>query len=332
MKLEKIDNLDYLLKINNDYYKNKLGYQSGLMDNEEVLQNFQKFGYLQGLYLKNKKNENIGYIVYQITGINQHHNKKELSLYLSDIYIDEKYQNKGLGNELINSTIIIDYMKNLFDFENIQIYSTIAIDNINSLKLHLKNNFKVYDIEKNEYKINNKKIDGYLLYKNYQGINNFDLINKLDSTNNDLLESLNINQNSNSNSILEIDNYSIDLFSTNNFIERFKYIDKFIYKSENNLKFQFLEESVNESEEEFKENFKDFYDYLQEYTEKISKKFENLCKVEFDNGLAKIIINKENSFHVHPFKNMNSIMKKYRENIKKIEESQDLKNDLDKEF
>lgn len=50
MKLKKIDNLDYLLKINNDYYKNKLGYQSGLMDNEEVLQNFQKFGYLQGLY------------------------------------------------------------------------------------------------------------------------------------------------------------------------------------------------------------------------------------------------------------------------------------------
>lgn len=194
MKLKQIKNLDYLLKINNDYYKDKIGYESSLIDDENKIKRFQKFGFAQGLYLQNDNNENIGYIMYQLINKTNIHNRDELFLYLCDIYVDENYQKQGLASELINSTIIIDYMKEKLNYKNIQIYSTIETNNIESLKLHLKNGFKIFEIEKEEYTINGKELDGYLLYKNYEGIDNFEKLNKQNNLNEDIKKSLNINE------------------------------------------------------------------------------------------------------------------------------------------
>lgn len=205
----------------------------------------------------------------------------------------------------------MDYLKEKLNYKNIQIYSTIETTNLESLKLHLKNGFKIFEIEEEEYTINGKELDGYLLYKNYEGIDNFEKLNKQKNLNEEIKESLNINEKNYPLMNLKIDDYKVDFFESNEVLKRLEYLEQFVFKSNHSLKFQIVERSLDKSFEEFKEDVKSWVNDLQNSTKIIEKSFEGVCNVEFDNGLVKVILNSKNDLYFHPFRDLDSIVEEF---------------------
>ena len=119
-----------LCKIHNENFDNKVESQYF----EEILSNTQYTVYYM------KKSEKVsGYIIYYDTFD---------SFDLFEIAIKKEFQNKGLGNELLEKTI-----DRLFNEEKYKktVFLEVNENNFSAVKLYKKNNFKEISLRKNYY-------------------------------------------------------------------------------------------------------------------------------------------------------------------------------------
>ncbi len=76
------------------------------------------------------------------------------------IYVKKNYRNQGLANHLLNTLYLQKNIKNLN-----KIFLEVAQDNMEALKLYKSHNFKLLNIRKNYYQINNNKINALCFVK-----------------------------------------------------------------------------------------------------------------------------------------------------------------------
>ena len=76
------------------------------------------------------------------------------------LYVKKTHRRKGLANQLV------DYCSNLENKIKLKkIFLEVAKNNISAVKLYKKNNFKIINVRKNYYNINNQKIDALCYIK-----------------------------------------------------------------------------------------------------------------------------------------------------------------------
>ena len=126
--IEKNIDINKLKKIFNDYRKNY----------DPIINDFTK------IYVFTIDNNIVAFLIFTIM-----YNKCEIV----DIFVEEKYRNRGIAQNLIKE-IIKD-----FDVENITL--EVSENNISAIKLYEKLDFKKVAIRKNYYKDN----DGFLMLK-----------------------------------------------------------------------------------------------------------------------------------------------------------------------
>jgi len=76
------------------------------------------------------------------------------------IYVKKNYRNQGLANHLLNTLYLQKNIKNLN-----KIFLEVAQDNMEALKLYKSHNFKLLNIRKNYYQINNNQINALCFVK-----------------------------------------------------------------------------------------------------------------------------------------------------------------------
>jgi len=77
------------------------------------------------------------------------------------IYVKKNYRNQGLASRLLKTIYLQKNIKNLN-----KIFLEVADDNKEALKLYKSHNFKLLNVRKNYYQINNNQINALCFVKN----------------------------------------------------------------------------------------------------------------------------------------------------------------------
>ena len=129
------------------YFK-KLGWNKKL-----IISQFSKnIDYSMGIF---DKNELIAFIIGDLIFI-----EKVSEYEILFIYVKKNYRNQGLASHLLKTLYLQKKITNLN-----KIFLEVAKDNKKALKLYKSHNFKLLNIRKNYYQINNNQIDAMCFVK-----------------------------------------------------------------------------------------------------------------------------------------------------------------------
>ncbi len=151
----------------------KLNYDRFIECNELINSDSEDSKYFNDLgwseiQIKNQFNKNINY------ALGAFDKKKLIAFVVGDlisiafnaeyeilyIYVKKSYRRNGLASKLIDSCLKLNNKIKLK-----KIFLEVAKNNISAINLYKKKNFKLLNVRKNYYKINNKKIDALCYIK-----------------------------------------------------------------------------------------------------------------------------------------------------------------------
>jgi len=130
-------------------YFNELGWSKNQIKSQFI----KSVNYSLGAFYKKKL---VAFIIGDLISI-----EKVSEYEILFIYVKKTHRRKGLANQLV------DYCSNLnHKIKLKKIFLEVAKNNISAINLYKKNNFKLLNVRKNYYNINNKKIDALCYIKN----------------------------------------------------------------------------------------------------------------------------------------------------------------------
>ena len=129
-------------------YFQKLGWNK----NQVISQFSKKVDYSIGIF---EKDELIAFILGDLIFV-----EKVSEYEILFIYVKKNYRNKGLASHLLKTLYLQKKIANLN-----KIFLEVAKDNKIALKLYKSHNFKLLNIRKNYYQINNNQIDALCFVK-----------------------------------------------------------------------------------------------------------------------------------------------------------------------
>ena len=130
-------------------YFQKLGWNQ----NQIISQFSKNVDYSMGIF---DKNELIAFIIGDLIFI-----EKVSEYEILFIYVKKNYRNQGLASRLLKTIYLQKNIKNLN-----KIFLEVADDNKEALRLYKSHNFKLLNIRKNYYQINNNQINALCFIKN----------------------------------------------------------------------------------------------------------------------------------------------------------------------
>ena len=129
-------------------YFQKLGWNK----NQVISQFSKKVDYSIGIF---EKDELIAFILGDLIFV-----EKVSEYEILFIYVKKNYRNKGLASHLLKTLYLQKKISNLN-----KIFLEVAKNNKKALELYKSHNFKLLNIRKNYYKINNNQIDALCFVK-----------------------------------------------------------------------------------------------------------------------------------------------------------------------